>query len=137
MASGKSRFWGAESDSSSSNSSDSSDSDSDDEKAPTAGKSASAGRVWAIESDSDSDDQQREVVSKKDKVFIELDFMIQKTKNHIKINDWSGIQADWADMVRYQNFNPTMPSPLERRACQLRVGGSGGIAPAQPPTRNV
>lgn len=55
---------------------------------------------WAIDSESESDDEVRVVRSAKDKAFAQLEKHCQLLKNHLKINDWSKILAEYDLMMK-------------------------------------
>ena len=96
----KSRFFaGSSSDDSSSSNSDS-DLSSDDEndnnnKAAQADGATKSAAKWAIDSDTDSDDDARVVKSEKDKRLDNIVEACNILRNKIRINDWSGTQAQF------------------------------------------
>jgi len=90
-----SRFW-AGGDSSDSDKSEDENSTSSDESGPVTNKPGAS--RWAVESDSDSEDEVRVVKSAKEKAWDSMKETVAKIKNHMKINDWNGIQTNFEDV---------------------------------------
>ena len=95
----KSRFFaGSSSDDSSNSDSDSDRSSSEEEdtqKTAQADGATKSAAKWAIDSDSDSDDEGRVVKSEKDKRLDNIKDACNVLRNKVKINDWSGTQAQF------------------------------------------
>lgn len=87
----KGRFWGGD-DTDSDESSGGSSSDGSQADNKQAGAPAQKSRFAAAESESESEDEGRIARSAKDRTFEGLQAAIKVIANHLKINNWVGIQ---------------------------------------------
>ncbi|CAN0229016.1 unnamed protein product [Discosporangium mesarthrocarpum] len=90
-----SKFWAQASESGSD-----SDSDSDSDSS-MGGQPGAQRRQWAVDSDSESEDEVRVVKSAKDRSFEAINISVGKIRNHMKINDWNGIQTEFDECNKH------------------------------------